>query len=67
MPAMMHDDQFCLQFLGVYDGSVFFCSSVGGGRQYPVSIDPIVGEVIEAARVSESKFNSLQSLFKKNI
>ncbi len=27
-----------------------------------MSIDPLVGEVIEAARVSESKFNSLQSL-----
>ena len=37
------------------------CYSVGGGREYSVSIEPTVGEIIEAARVSESTFNNLQS------
>lgn len=32
-----------------------------------MSIDPTVGEIIEAARLSESKFNSLQSQLNVNV
>ena len=53
----------CTPFLYSRDCTVIFvnvffpilcCYSVGGGREYPVSIEPTVGEIIEAARVSES-------------
>ena len=41
--------------------------SIDTGRQYPVKIAPVVGELIEAGHISESGFLALQSMSKISI
>lgn len=39
---------------------LYFLFSVGSDRQYNVKVDPVIGELLQAAQVSVASFTALQ-------